>query len=521
MRSNSPRAGSGFRGINPVSGEALDPEYFDARLRDIDAAMADAAAAGEQLRAVSGPELRRLLEAVALALESRRGEIIARCQLETGYPPERVIGEFVRMVGAMRMFGDVALRGDWLDARIDRGDPSREALPKPDLRRMNVPVGPVVVFGASNFPLALSVAGSDVASALAAGCPVVVKGHPSHPGTSALLASAIREGVAEAGFPSGTFAMLQGESKVIGQALVEHPEAKAVAFTGSHAGGRAIFDLAARREIPIPVYAEMGSVNPQFVFPDLLANDALCFAGRLFGATTVGNGQFCTNPGLVFLCGDSAQFMKHFRRDLDVYEGGPLLNAGIRTAFEAGIYRWRRVDGLEILHDEGDPEGVANGAGAVAARISLAGFERAGGALQEEVFGPATLFVECESPADYVRVARRLGGQLAVSLHGTGRDLGSEHARELLSFASTFAGRVLVNQCPTGLEPCHALQHGGPYPATTNANRTAIGTAAIERFGRPVAFQNVPDEMLPDALKEANPLKLRRLVDGVYDDPHG
>ena len=317
--------GEGFRAINPVTGEALEPEYFDARLRDIDAALAQAAVVAPQLSRYPGAKIQDLLDAIAVALESQREEVIARCRLETGYPLERVAGEFKRMVDGMRLFGEVAECGDWLNVRIDHAQPEREPMPKPDLRCMQVPVGPVVVFGASNFPLALSVAGSDVASALAAGCPVVVKGHPSHPGTSELLAKGILEGVGAAGFPPGTFAMVQGASNIIGQALVEHPKVAAVAFTGSLKGGRAIFDLAAKREVPVPVYAEMGSVNPQFVLPDLLEKDPGGFAKQLFAAATLGNGQFCTNPGLG-VCGWRC-----------VFPAGRLLHGNERLRWRADV----------------------------------------------------------------------------------------------------------------------------------------------------------------------------------------
>lgn len=514
MKSSS---GKRFRGINPVTGEALEPEFFDARLREIDAALDAAARAAETMRTCSGAKIESLMESVAAALEGRRDGIVARCQLETGYPPQRAGGEFKRMVDGMRLFGRVAREGAWLDVRIDHADASRQPQPKPDLRRMNVPVGPVVVFGASNFPLALSVAGSDVASALAAGCPVVAKGHPSHPGTSDLLAQALREGVAAAGFPDGTFAMVQGASNEVGQALVEHPEVKAVAFTGSLAGGRAIFDLAARREVPVPVYAEMGSVNPQFVFPELLANDPEGFAKRLLVAATTGNGQYCTNPGLVFFAGDADAFCEAYRAEVRAYAGAPMLNAGILRSFERGIDRWRNVDGLEIL-EEGTLAGeefIATAA--VAARISLEDFEQAVPVFQEEVFGPATLLIECASPSDFLFAARRLGGQLSTSVHGTEEELAATQSRELFAFLTSLAGRVLVNGFPIGLEICDALQHGGPYPATTDAHWTSLGNAAIERFGRPVAYQGVPDALLPDALKEANPLGLRRRVDGVYE----
>lgn len=517
MKSSSTNPGlSKFYGVDPVGGDPIGAEYSDARLRDIDSALSEAASAAERLRLCTGEELEALMEAIAACLEEGRDEIVRTCQAETGYPPERVAGEFGRMVDGMRLFGRVAERGDWLDVRIDHGDPARDPLPKPDLRRMQVPIGPVVVFGASNFPLALSVGGSDVASALAAGCPVVAKGHPSHPGTSELLAAAILDGVSRAGFPAGTFAMVQGVSNEVGQALVEHPEVRAVAFTGSLAGGRAIFDLAARREVPVPVYAEMGSVNPQLVLPELLATDAAGFANRLFAAATMGNGQFCTNPGLVFTLGAAADFLKAYCAEVDAYQGAPMLNAGIAEAFRRGVDRWRDIPGLAILAEGAVRCGAAVAAAGVVARIKFEDFMQSAPLFQEEVFGPATVVIECQRNDELMLAMRTFGGQLGASLHGTEGDLASDEARSLLSQLSSFAGRVLVNGFPTGLETCHALQHGGPYPATTDPHWTSVGTAAIERFGRPLAFQNVPDELLPEALKEANPLGLRRLVDGEW-----
>ncbi|MGI9244255.1 MAG: aldehyde dehydrogenase family protein, partial [Verrucomicrobiales bacterium] len=356
-----------FGGVNPVTGESLDPQFIDASDSEIAAVLDQAAEAASSLRRFTGIQIGELLDAISLSVESQRDAIVERCQLETGYPAERVLGEFGRMVAAMRRFGRVAQRGDWLAVRIDHGDPERQPLPKPDLRRMNVPIGPVVVFGASNFPLALSVGGSDVASALAAGCPVVVKAHPSHPGTAQLLAESIAGAVRTLKFPNGTFSMVQGVSNFVGQTLVEHPAVRAVAFTGSLGGGRAIFDMAAQREIPVPVYAEMGSLNPQFVFPEMLQDDATGFARRLFAAATMGNGQFCTNPSMVFLAGDVSPFIAQYRALISEYPGAPMLNARIRDAFERGLDRWERVRGLEVLDGFRPAEGVAIGARAACA----------------------------------------------------------------------------------------------------------------------------------------------------------
>ncbi|MFT5412414.1 MAG: alpha-ketoglutaric semialdehyde dehydrogenase [Verrucomicrobiales bacterium] len=330
------------------------------------------------------------------------------------------------------------------------------------------------------------------------------------------MGQGIDDGVREAGFPDGTFAMLQGASNEVGQALVEHPLVKAVAFTGSHAGGRAMFDLAVRREVPVPVYAEMGSVNPQFVFPNLLATASTELAADLFAAVTIGNGQFCTNPGLVFLCGESSEFISAYREKVRVHTGEALLNAGIKRGFDRGVEAWRKVPGLEILQEPRPAGAVQVGTAAIVARIGIDDFLQAAAIFQDEVFGPATVLIECSSSAQLLMAARTFGGQLGASIHGTETDLESADARELFSFISGIVGRVLINGFPTGLEVCDALQHGGPYPATTDAHWTSVGSAAIERFGRPLAYQDVPDALLPGALKEANPDGIRRLVDGEH-----
>ncbi len=504
-----------FHAIDPVSGETLQPAFHEATPAEIDAALQLAKSAAPELAASTGERRKELLDAVADALEADADAIKPRVIAETGYPAARADGEFARTVMQLRLFGRVAAEGSWVEARIDTAIPDRQPLPKPDLRRLRVPVGPVVIFGASNFPLAISVAGGDPASALAAGCPIVTKGHPSHPGSSELVARAVLRGVAAAGFPEGTFSMLQGATNDTGRLLVEHPEARAVAFTGSLRGGRALFDIAAARPVPIPVYAEMGSVNPQFVLPGKLAADPAAFAEGLFGSITLGNGQFCTCPSIVFVPeGEALDAM--LARLLELVgesRGAPLLNPGIASAFEAGTAAWADVAGLEVI-GKGSLQAAAVGAAPVVAKIALADFTARRGVLSDEVFGPSTLLVTCPGPEAYPAAAALFGGQLGASVHGTDAELAA--AGELVSALAAFSGRVCFNNFPTGIEVCDSVHHGGPYPATTDAGHTSIGTAGITRWARPVSYQNAPDALLPPALQNANPLGLMRLVDGEW-----
>ena len=504
-----------FKAFNPVDGKSLEPPFHEATGAEIDSAFELAASAAKFMASSTGEDRSRLLNAIADALEEDADVIKERVGLETGYPQARLDGEFGRTVMQLRVFGRVAEDGNWVNARIDTALPDREPLPKPDLRRMLVPVGPVVIFGASNFPLAISVAGGDPASALAAGCPVVTKGHPSHPGSSERVARAVLRGVAKAGFPEGTFSMLQGAENDTGRLLVEHPKAGAVAFTGSLRGGRALFDIAAARPTPIPVYAEMGSVNPQFVFPGMLDADPHAFADGLFASVTMGNGQFCTCPSLVFVPeGESLDAMTgHYNELVSGSSGAPLLNAGIADSFESGIARWQDIEGVEILA-RGALEAAEVGAAPVMAKISLEDFKVSREMFMEEIFGPSVLVVVCPDKESYLDAAGLFEGQLGASIHGNEEDLSG--AGELFAALSCFSGRVCVNGFPTGIEVCDSVHHGGPYPATTDAQHTSIGTAGISRWGRPVSFQNTPQPLLPEVLKDTNPLGLLRLLDGSW-----
>ena len=493
-----------------TAGGAL-AEFEEASAAHIDLALEAAERAWNEYRHVAAAQRAAFLERIAEELE-RSGELLDVAHTETALPPARLAGERARTTGQLRLFANLVREGSWVDARIDRAQPDRTPLPKPDIRRMLIPIGPVAVFGASNFPLAFSVAGGDTASALAAGCPVVVKAHPAHPATSELAARAVIEAATAAGMPHGVFSLIQSTRNEIAIALVQHRHTKAVGFTGSLRAGRALFDAAARRPDPIPVYAEMGSVNPVVLLPGALAERADAIAEGLAASVTLGVGQFCTNPGLVI--GVASDGFDRFVRRLDtlIREAAPgtMLYPALLDSYEAGVGRLTAVAGTTTVRS-------AAGTGQACARPSL--FDTSAGTflrhreLAEEVFGPSTVVVRCGSSDEMNAVARSLEGQLTATIHGTPADL-ADHAW-LVAILEEKAGRVIVNGFPTGVEVCPSMQHGGPYPATTDSRSTSVGTAAIYRFARPVAYQNFPQSALPPELQDPNPRGLWRLVDGA------
>ncbi|MGH8810229.1 MAG: aldehyde dehydrogenase (NADP(+)), partial [Noviherbaspirillum sp.] len=424
-------------------------------------------------------------------------------------PTTRLEGEQKRTTSQLRLFAAVLRRGDFYGARIDRAIPDRKPLARPDLRQYRIGVGPVAVFGASNFPLAFSVGGGDTASALAAGCPVVVKAHPGHMVTSEHVADAIERAIARTGVPAGAFNMIYGARA--GALLVQAPQIKAVGFTGSLAGGRALFDLAQARPEPIPVFAEMSSVNPVFVMPSVLEERGARIASELAASVTLGCGQFCTNPGLVLGIRSPAfdGFVQGLRDALAKGAPQAMLSAGIRDNFQRGLERLRSLEGVEVLAASGQGNGVG-GHLLIAERRVLFDIECA---LEEEVFGPVTVVVALDDEADMLAFARSMRGQLTATVLATDVDL-ARHV-SLIHLLEQKAGRLLFNGYPTGVEVCDAMVHGGPYPATSDGRGTSVGSLAIERFLRPVCYQNYPDACLPSALQDANPLNLLRLVDGT------
>jgi alpha-ketoglutaric semialdehyde dehydrogenase len=502
-----------FYAHNATSGEKLEPAFEEATDAEVNAAMTLADTAFEEYRAMPPEKIAAFLDKIAGQIIGLGDELIKRANEETALPQTRLIGERGRTVGQLKMFAEVVREGSWVEASIDRALPERKPVPKPDLRRMLVPMGPVVVFGASNFPLAFSVAGGDTASALAAGNPVVVKAHPAHPGTSELVARAIGAAAEAAGMPAGVFSMLHGAGHEVGLALTRHPATKAVGFTGSLKAGRALFNAAAARLEPIPVYAEMGSTNPVFVLPDALEKNANAIAEGLMQSVTLGVGQFCTNPGLVFGLQDEqlAEFTKLAGELAAKVQPGTMLHKGICERYQSTLGEFGKISGVRVAGKSGTEE--ATRAAAVVFATDAKTYLKHG-PLQEENFGPSTIIVNSGSVSELEEIARGMGGQLTATIHGTEDDL-ARH-QNLISILRQKVGRLIINQFPTGVEVCASMQHGGPYPATTNSRTTSVGAAAIKRFVRPVALQNFPDALLPVELRNQNARNIWRLVDNHF-----
>jgi NADP-dependent aldehyde dehydrogenase len=516
MNSIEPSAGV-LRATNPATGELIEPPFAVNSAADVARACELAAAAFDRYRE-SAPEARAVfLETIAANIEAIGDELIERAMAETGLPRARLEGERARTCNQLRLFASVVRSGDAIGARIDPALPERKPLPRADLRQRRIALGPVAVFGASNFPLAFSVAGGDTASALAAGCPVVVKAHPAHPGTSQLVGRAVQAAVTSCGLPEGVFSMVLGLGNEVGAALVADPHIQAVGFTGSRAGGLALLKIAQARPQPIPLYGELSAVNPVFLLPGALAERAAELGRQFVASLTMGAGQFCTNPGLLLAIDGPAldAFTAAAETALADSAAQTMLTPAIHGAYEKGIAR---------LGEHAGVTQVARGAPATGPNRCRAGLFSSDAAsfladplLQEEIFGAAALVVRCRDAAELHSIAAALEGQLTATLHIGADDIGL--ARSLLPTLERKAGRILANGWPTGVEVCHAMVHGGPWPATTDARTTSVGTAAIERFLRPVCYQDLPAELLPPSLQEDNPLRLRRLVDGQWDGP--
>lgn len=501
-----------FAAENPATGQSLEPRFHEATAAEIDVALRAADEAFEELQAVDDERLAAMLDAVAAGLEAARDALVERAHAETGLPVGRLEGECARTATGVRTFAALVRNGSWVQARIDHGDPARRPVPKPDLRSLFIGVGPVVVFGASNFPLAISVAGTDTMAAFAARCPVIVKGHPAHPGTCELVGSILVEAIEQAGLPPGMFALLQAKQFDAGLALVRHPLTAAVAFTGSLRGGRALFDAAAARPAPIPVYAEMGSVNPLFLLPGALAEHGAAIAEGYVQSVNMGAGQFCTCPSMVLASEGPALdgFLARTKELVAVVPPAPMLHRGIHRAYVEGVERISAVPGMALAAESPRGSGPCEAQCRIFA-TAVEAFVRHE-ELSEEVFGPSSIVFRCDREEQMVDVARTLTGSLTATVHGTEQDF-RDHA-DLLRILRRKVGRLIANGYPTGLEPCAALHHGGPYPATTHSGFTSVGTAAIYRFVRPLCYQNFPDSILPPQLREANPRGLHRLVDG-------
>ena len=507
--------GATWQAPNPATAEDLAPVFHSASAVEVDRAALLASDAAPGLARSSGADRGRLLRAIAARLEAAGVELAARGNAETALPLARCNGEIARTVGQLRLFAGVAEAGDWCDARIETAQPDRKPLPKPDHRSMFRAVGPVAVFGASNFPFAFSTAGGDTASALAAGNPVIVKAHPAHPGTAELVGQCVVEAVRETGFPEGTFSVLFDAGHEIGAALVGHPSVKAVGFTGSRKGGVTLMEIATKRPEPIPVFAEMSAVNPVFVLPQALQARSVAIADGLIQSVTMGVGQFCTNPGLVVLEASPAatEFIARLAGKLGAAAAEPMLTAGIHAAFARGVDGRSTEAGVRVV-----ARGAKGGAGCAEAALfatDAATFLRHA-TLAAEIFGPTTLVIECRDRAEMLAVARHLEGSLTATIQAEAGD----DVAELAATLAERAGRVLYGGYPTGVEVSHAMVHGGPFPATSDARMTSVGSRAIHRFARLICYQGFPAALLPPELQDANPLGLWRLVDGQFSrDP--
>jgi len=500
----------GFRAIDPARGHEIDPEFGHGTDAEVDAAASLAADAFDEYRATSPVERAEFLDAIAARIDAASDAIVARAHLESRLPVARLEGERARTTGQLRLFASLLRGGTASGVRVDPAQPHRSPQPRLDIRQRLVPVGPVAVFGSSNFPLAFSNAGGDTAAALAAGCPVVVKVHGAHPGTAMLVSVAVRDAVIECGMPEGVYSALIGRGTAVGAALVAHPAITAVGFTGSRSGGLALVDIARRRPVPIPVFAEMSSINPVFVLPSRATAEV---AREYVASLTLGAGQFCTNPGIVFAPrGDAGDaFVAAVGEAVAATSGQTMLTPAICDAFRSGVDALEGA-GVDVI-GRGAPGDGPNAPrpvvfGADAARLDDE-------VLRSEIFGAASLVVRYDDTADLAAHAERLEGQLTATIQA-GDD---EHdaVRSLLPVLERKVGRILYNGWPTGVEVGHAMVHGGPYPATSDARFTSVGSLAIARFQRPVAYQNLPDDLLPPPVKDANPWQQVRLVDGAIE----
>ena len=509
------RGGAAFHAINPANVLELEPTFYSASATDIDRAANLAADTFLPFAALSGRERASLLRRIAEELTRIGAELIERANVETGLPLPRLQGELGRTTGQFKLFAEVLEEGSWVNARIDDAQPDRKPLPRPDLRSMLRALGPVAVFGASNFPLAFSVAGGDTASALAAGNPVIVKAHPAHPGTSELTARAVRKAVLESGLPVGVFSVLFDAGIDVGVSLVQHPAIKAIGFTGSASGGQALMRLASGRPVPIPCYAEMGSTNPVFVLPGAMKARSNGLAQGLQASFTAASGQMCTKPGVVFVPKhESKRFVETLRTGVSTLSSHGMLTYGIASKYGQTVQQRLDEGKAELLTGE---QIMAGSPAAVAAptvfHLPLQEY-LADPELGEEVFGPTTLLVHYGDEGELVDVAQRLHGHLTATIHGTEEDLAG--AGDLIRILETKAGRIIFNGFPTGVEVGHAMIHGGPFPATSDGRSTSVGSQAIYRFTRPVCYQNFADSALPAELRRGNPLSILRMVNGTY-----
>ncbi|MGC2658584.1 MAG: aldehyde dehydrogenase (NADP(+)) [Bryobacteraceae bacterium] len=502
------------RGYDPKAGQELEPAYAEATAEEIQTACNLAEQAFGEYRQTPADQVASFLETIANNIVGLGDDLIEQASKESGLPKDRITGERGRTVGQLRLFAALVLEGSWVDARIDPALPERKPLPRPDLRRMLIPIGPVAIWGASNFPLAFSVAGGDTASALAARNPVIFKAHPAHPGTSELVGHAIAQSVRASNLPEGTFSLLHGAKPETSRALVRHPAIQAGAFTGSLTAGRALYEAASQRPSPIPFYAEMGSTNPVFVLPAALRERADGIAQGLKNSVTLGVGQFCTNPGVVAgLRGADLEHMTDKLRALMEAEApASMLYPAILRGYQSGVAKRRDLAAVKSTQASQAASEDRTQAGAVL-------FETDSGAflnheiLREELFGPSTVIVSAATREELEAIAHAMEGSLTATVHATPEDIAE--FRSLITILETKVGRLLFNGYPTGVEVSSAMHHGGPYPATADPKFTSVGTASIYRFVRPICYQNAPPEILPLELQDGNPRGIWRLFDGT------
>jgi NADP-dependent aldehyde dehydrogenase len=501
-----------FTTFNPVLNQKNTTVFTEATSQEIDAAVTLAAEAFQEFRTISGAKKAEFLNAIADEILALEDALIETYCSETGLPEGRAKGERGRTIGQLRSFATLVAEGSWVEATIDTAQPNREPMPRLDIRKMNIPLGPVVVFGASNFPLAYSTAGGDTAAALAAGCPVLVKSHPMHAGTGALVASAIHKAAEKTGMPNGVFSNLNSSGIEVGQQLVSHPKVKAVGFTGSIQGGRALLDLAAKREEPIPVFAEMGSINPVVILPKALENRNEALAKTYASSITLGTGQFCTNPGLIIGIKSAAfnSFINQLSQEIMDINPSCMLHPNIKKAYKANKEKVMAQDHVVVTADYASDVAENHAQQAVVSIEGNTFLENP--SLHIEVFGPFSMVVQCDNALQLEQVIASLDGQLTGTVIADNDEI-SEYSKSIAALQNR-VGRIIFNGVPTGVEVCESMVHGGPYPASTDSRFSAVGISSIKRWVRPFSYQSWPNYVLPDELKNENPLSIFRTIDG-------
>jgi NADP-dependent aldehyde dehydrogenase len=510
----SAKGNKSYTTFNPQLNKENEFNFVEATPEEIDQAVQLAKNAYHEFSGISGTRKAEFLNAIADEILALDNLLIKTYCAETGLPEGRAMGERGRTIGQLRSFAILVNEGSWVEACIDKAIPDRAPIPKSDLRKMLIPLGPVVVFGASNFPLAYSTAGGDTAAAFAAGCPVIVKSHPMHAGTGELVASAIVKAANKTNMPSGVFSNLNSSGIEVGVALVKHPGVKAVGFTGSIRGGRALFNLASQREEPIPVFAEMGSVNPVVLMPEAVQKRGGALANTYAGSITLGTGQFCTNPGLLLgVKGDAlTSFIKNLSDAIVKIEPSCMLHPNIIGAYESKRQKAVTQDGLQVVADY--PTDIqTNYARQTVTTVEGQTFlENA--TLHQEVFGPYSIVVQCEDIEQLEQIISKLEGQLTGTIIAEESELGNYPG--VVNALQNRVGRLIYNGVPTGVEVCPSMHHGGPYPSSTDSRFTAVGIHSIKRWVRPISYQDWPDNLLPNELKNSNPLGISRLVDNIH-----